>query len=103
MCLQKMMGPHRVEWASLHKTARSHSRLPTGAWFWRRKGRLPLRKRHWKNYVARIGDRFMASSGDRELKQKRRKISLKVFLRYFWSAGIWMLSAKRKGACVLIC
>ena len=54
-------------------------------------------KRHSKNFAARIGNRFMVSCGDRAPGPKKQKISLKVFLRCCWNAGIWMLCAKRKG------
>jgi hypothetical protein len=59
--------------------------------------------KRWKNFVEHIGDLFIASSGDKALDPKRRKISPRVFLRCCWSAAISMLFARRKGGCDRIC
>src|SRR5436190_11473954 len=106
MCLPMMMALQEVGWAQPAKggkTERSHLRRLIGAWSWRRRASRPQRKRRWKNFAALIGDLFTVSYGDKALDPRKRKILPKAFLRCFWSVGIWMLCAKTKGVCVLIC
>jgi hypothetical protein len=60
------------------KKAGLHLIQPIGAWCWLRKAQPQQHKQHWKNYAALIGDRFMASCGDRAPNRRRQRISLRV-------------------------
>ena len=48
-------------------TARRRLPLRTGAWCWRHKANRQRHKKRWKSFVAFIGDRFIAFSGDKAL------------------------------------
>ena len=89
--------------AEARKTERLPLPPPIGAWCWKRKVNRPQHRKHWRNFAALIGDLFTVLFADKATGQKKRKISPRVFLRCYWSAAIWMLFARRKDVCVLIC
>src|SRR5439155_19626612 len=84
-------------------TARRRLLLPTGASCWRHKANRQRHKKRSKNFVASIGDLFLASCGDRVLGPRTRRISPRASSLSYWSAEVWAPSARKKDDFVLIC
>src|SRR5438552_9208787 len=100
-----MVAPQEVGSAQLAcggKTQRPYLPPLIGAWCWRRRASHPQHRMRWKNFAALIGDLCIASSGDKALDTRKRKILPKGFLRCCWSAATSMLFARRKDVCVPI-
>ena len=75
----------------------------TGALSWRRRVNRQRHTKRSKNFVAPIGDPFIALSGDKGLRRQRRRTLPRDFLRSYWSDEVSMPSANKRDDFALFC
>src|SRR5206468_2758894 len=102
-CLQLMTDRRGLRLVKALKTAPLHLPPRIGAWCWQRKANRRRLRRRWKSSAEPTGGHFTGSLDAKVISRRKRKISLKLFLRGCSSGRISKLSGKKGDVCVLIC
>src|SRR6266567_6472293 len=94
---------HEAQSVKARKTALLHLPPRIGAWCWQRKANRRRLRRRWKSSAEPTGGRFTGSLDAKAISRRKRKISLKLFLRDCSNERISKLSGKNGDVCALIC
>src|SRR5207244_3181773 len=98
-----MTDRREVRLVKVLKTAPLHLPPRIGAWCWQREANRQQPKKHWRSFAEPTGGHCMGSLDAKAISRRKRKISLKLFLRDCSSGGTSKPSGRNGDVCVLIC